>query len=128
MLDMLELSKGLVAYNVLYLATVWAFALGAIAVYWAFPHWYTFVLAFLVVSSRHQALLNVEHEAIHGKLLPGRRLEQLRWPLFLRGAGRLALRRIAGPSPEPPPSARNSQGSGPRSARGRQQAKSRRAL
>jgi fatty acid desaturase len=72
--DIIQLSRGLVAYNFAYLALVWAVAIGAIVLFWAHPAWYTFVLAFLVVSSRQQALLNVEHECIHGKLTRGRRL------------------------------------------------------
>src|SRR5687767_13198617 len=60
--EMIPVSSRLKAYNFAYLALVWGVALGAIATFWAFPGWYTFVLAFLVVSSRHQALLNVEHE------------------------------------------------------------------
>jgi fatty acid desaturase len=62
-----------VAYNFGYLALVWGTALGAITLFWLFPAWYTFALAFAVVSSRHQALLNVEHECIHGKFVAGRR-------------------------------------------------------
>ena len=63
---------GLVAYNLAYLALAWAVAAVAIAGFWLHPRWYTFVLAFLVVSSRQQALLNCEHEANHRKLLPSR--------------------------------------------------------
>ncbi len=70
--DMIPISRGLVAYNVGYLALAWAVALGAIALFWAFPAWYTFILAFIVVSSRHQALLNCEHECIHGKFVADR--------------------------------------------------------
>jgi fatty acid desaturase len=76
--DIARLSPGLVAHNIGYLALVWAVALGAIALFWAVPAWYTFALAFVVVSSRQQALLNVEHEAIHRKLLPN-----LRWNDFV---------------------------------------------
>ena len=70
-------TPGVVAYNVAYLAVTWAVALGAIAVFWAYPAWYTFLAAFVVVSSRQQALLNCEHEAAHRKLLPS-----LRWNNF----------------------------------------------
>jgi fatty acid desaturase len=75
--DIAVLSPRLVAYNLGYLALAWAVALGAIAVFWAHPAWYTFVLAFLVVSSRQQALLNCEHEAVHRKFLPSRRWNDL---------------------------------------------------
>lgn len=72
--DMVTLSPRLVAYNVVYLAVAWAVALGAIAVFWMRPEWYTFALAFVLVSSRQQALLNCEHEAVHRKFFPS-----LRW-------------------------------------------------
>jgi fatty acid desaturase len=71
--EMTTISTRLVAYNLGYLALAWTIALGAIAAFWAHPRWYTFALAFLVVSSRQQALLNLEHECHHGKLLPTRR-------------------------------------------------------
>lgn len=60
---------------------MWGLALGSLALFWAEPAWYTFLLAFLVVSSRQQALLNVEHECIHGKLVADRRWNTLvgRW-------------------------------------------------
>ena len=74
---MLPFTRGLVAYNLAYVALAWIVAVGAIAVFWAFPHWYTFALAFVVVSSRQQALLNCEHEAVHRKLLPSLRLNNL---------------------------------------------------
>ena len=72
--DMLEFTPGLVAYNAAYVALAWVIALGAIAVFWLEPAWYTCALAFLVVSSPQQALLNCEHEAVHCKLLPDLRL------------------------------------------------------
>ena len=75
--DILTLTPRLVAFNVAYLALAWAVALGGIAVFWLHPAWYTFALAFVVVSSRQQALLNCEHEAVHRKFLPSRRLNDL---------------------------------------------------
>ena len=75
--DMLALTPRLVAFNVAYLALAWAVAIGAIAVFWIHPAWYTFVFAFAVVSSRQQALLNCEHEAVHRKFLPNRRANDL---------------------------------------------------
>jgi fatty acid desaturase len=72
--EMTVLSPRLIAYNVGYLALAWAVATGALLAFWIHPAWYTFVLAFLLVSSRHQALLNCEHECIHRKFLPN-----LRW-------------------------------------------------
>ncbi|MEA2142313.1 MAG: hypothetical protein QOI64_743 [Solirubrobacteraceae bacterium] len=75
--ELIEVSPRLVAYNLAYVALAWAVAIAAIAVFWAHPAWYTFVLAFVVVSSRQQALLNCEHEAVHGKFLPTRRWNDL---------------------------------------------------
>ena len=71
--ELIPLSRRLVAYNLGYVALAWAVAIGAIALFWAHPAWYTLIVAFLVVSSRQQALLNTEHEAVHGKFLPSRR-------------------------------------------------------
>lgn len=71
--ELIELSRRLVAYNLGYLALAWAVLLGAITVFWLHPAWYTFLIAFVVVSSRQQALLNCEHEGVHGKFLPSRR-------------------------------------------------------
>lgn len=75
--DITALSRGLVAFNLGYLGLSWTVALGGIALFWAHPRWYTFVVAFLLVSSRQQALLNCEHEAVHRKFLPGRRVNEL---------------------------------------------------
>ena len=74
--ELTRISRGVVAFNLGYLALAWLVALGAIAVFWLHPAWYTFVLAFLVVSSRQQALLNCEHEAVHRKFLPNRKLNE----------------------------------------------------
>src|SRR5688572_6926505 len=75
--DLIPLSPRLVAYNAVYVVLAWAAAGAAIAVFWLHPAWYTFALAFVVVSSRQQALLNCEHEAVHGKFLPDRRWNDL---------------------------------------------------
>ena len=77
-LDMIPISTPLKAYNFAYLTLVWAVALGAVALAAMQPAWYTIVLALLVVSSRQQALLNVEHECIHGKFVAGRK-----WNTFI---------------------------------------------
>ncbi len=84
--DMTVLTPRLVAYNVSYLALVWVVAAGAIAAFVAYPRWYTFCLAFLVVSSRQQALLNIEHECVHGKFVPSRRLNDLLGTYMCAGA------------------------------------------
>jgi fatty acid desaturase len=109
--DIAALTPGLVAYNVGYLALAWGIAIGAIALFWAHPAWYTFALAFLVVSSRQQALLNCEHEAIHRKFLPSRRWNDIvgRYlsaapvgsPFGAAGARHLAHHRLVG-TPEDP--------------------------
>lgn len=75
--DLVGISTGLLAYNFAYLASAWILAIGAIALFWLEPAWYTFMLAFLVVSSRQQALLNVEHECAHGKFVGSRRGNEL---------------------------------------------------
>ena len=71
--ELSRISPGLVAYNIGYMLLAWVVAIGAIALFWLHPAWYTFALAFLVVSSRQQALLNCEHECVHNKFLPSRR-------------------------------------------------------
>jgi fatty acid desaturase len=71
--EMATLTPGVIAYNFGYLALVWAIAIGAMALVAIHPAWYTIVFALLVVSSRQQALLNCEHEAIHGKFVRSRR-------------------------------------------------------
>jgi fatty acid desaturase len=75
--ELTTLSPRLVAFNLGYLILVWAVALGAIALFWVHPAWYTFAIAFVIVSSRQQALLNCEHEAVHRKFLPSRRWNEL---------------------------------------------------
>lgn len=75
--EMAEVTPGLAAYNVAYLAVALALAFGSIALFARFPHWYTFILAFLVVSARQQALLNCEHECIHGKWMHSERMNRV---------------------------------------------------
>jgi fatty acid desaturase len=76
--DLAGVTTRLAFYNVGYLALTWVIAIGAIAVFWTYRTWWTFTLAYLVVSSRQQALLNCEHEAQHRKFLPN-----LRWNNFV---------------------------------------------
>jgi fatty acid desaturase len=71
------LSRALVAANVAYLAGVWAVIIGAFALVTARPSPLTIVVAIVVVSSRQQALLNVQHECIHALFLRGRRGNEL---------------------------------------------------
>ena len=75
--ELVGVTPGLLAYNLGYLALSWALIIGAIALFWAYPAWYTFALAFVVVSSRQQALLNVEHECQHRKFVSSRRWNDL---------------------------------------------------
>jgi fatty acid desaturase len=75
--ELSQISSRLVAYNLGYMVLAWAVAIGAIGVFWWHPAWYTFVLAYFVVSSRQQALLNCEHECVHNKFLPTRRWNEL---------------------------------------------------
>ncbi len=75
--DLIALTPGLVAFNFLYMLSAWLIALGAIAVAFTSPVWYILVLAFLVVSSRQQALLNCEHECVHRKFVRGKRANEL---------------------------------------------------
>ena len=71
--DLARLSRLDVALNFLYLAVTWALILGSLWLFAVERSWPTFALAFLVVSSRHQALLNIEHDCIHNHFVPGRR-------------------------------------------------------
>ncbi len=83
-------TPSLIAYSVAYLALSWVVAVGAIALAWVHPAIYTIALAVLLVSSRQQALLNLEHEAIHRKFLP--------WPRANAFVGRFLC---AGPGGSP---------------------------
>jgi fatty acid desaturase len=74
---LLTVSGRLLLFNLGYLALAWAVAIGSIALFWAIPNVLTFAFAFIVVSSRQQALLNCEHECVHGKFVRGRRANDL---------------------------------------------------
>jgi fatty acid desaturase len=65
------------AVNVVYLAANWVLIVGAFVVAAHWPRWWTFVLAFLVISSRQQALLNIEHDCIHSSFTRDKRRDQL---------------------------------------------------
>ena len=73
MRDLARLARLDVALNFLYLGTCWALILLSVWLFAVERSWLTFALAFLVVSSRQQALLNVEHDCIHNHFVPGRR-------------------------------------------------------
>ena len=83
--DLIAPSRGLIAFNLAYYLAAWALALGSIALFFAHPAWYTLALAFLVISSRQQALLNCEHECAHRKFLSGRRANDV-FGTWLAGA------------------------------------------
>jgi fatty acid desaturase len=59
--------------NFVYLASIWAVIGGAIAVVAVWTHWWTIAVAFIVISSRQQALLNVEHDCIHASFTRDKR-------------------------------------------------------
>ncbi len=73
--------RGVAAYNVLYLGSIWIVIAAALSLAALKPSVWTIVAAVLLISSRQQALLNVEHEAVHRKLFSGRRLNDAvgRW-------------------------------------------------
>lgn len=52
--------------NVTYLAATWLIIAAAFTAAGTWSRWWVVVLAFLVNSTRQQALLNIEHECIHG--------------------------------------------------------------
>jgi fatty acid desaturase len=51
--------------NGVYLGAIWIVVVAAATVAASWTHWWTIALAFVVISSRQQALLNVEHDCIH---------------------------------------------------------------
>jgi fatty acid desaturase len=63
--------------NALYLASIWLVVAAAFVAAARWPHWWTIALAFVVVSSRQQALLNVEHECIHASFTRDKRRDAL---------------------------------------------------
>src|SRR5204862_2268756 len=70
-----------------------------------------FTVAFLLISSRQQGLLNVEHDCVHGNFVPGRRWNELvavafaasacGSPFFARRARHLAHHRLLGTDRDP---------------------------
>jgi fatty acid desaturase len=63
--------------NTAYLASIWVIVAAAVAVAAAWTHWWTIAIAFVVISSRQQALLNVEHDCIHASFTRDRRRDAL---------------------------------------------------
>jgi fatty acid desaturase len=64
-------------YNLAFLTLTWSVVFAGLTVFWLWPTWYTFGLAFVLTSSRQQALLNIEHECIHGTFVKGRHANRL---------------------------------------------------
>lgn len=62
------------AWNLGYIALSWAAVAGSVALFWKRRTPATALVAMAVISSRQQALLNVEHDAIHRSLTRNRKL------------------------------------------------------
>ena len=73
MRDLARLSRLDVSLNLLYLSSCWALIVLAVWLTAERRTWWAFLLAFVVVSSRQQALLNVYHDCVHNHFVPGRR-------------------------------------------------------
>src|SRR5438874_224223 len=73
MRDLAGLSRVDLVLNLVYLATCWVLVLLAVGLFTYERSWLTFAVAFLVVSSRQLALLNVDHDCVHNNFVPGRR-------------------------------------------------------
>lgn len=63
--------------NYAYLAFTWVVIAGAFTVAGLYPRWWVLVLAFLVISTRQQSLLNIEHDCIHASFTRDKRLDQI---------------------------------------------------
>ncbi|HVY11014.1 MAG TPA: fatty acid desaturase family protein [Mycobacteriales bacterium] len=63
--------------NWAYLAVTWLVIAGAFTAAGLYRHWWVLVLAFLVISSRQQSLLNIEHDCIHASFTRDKRRDQL---------------------------------------------------
>jgi fatty acid desaturase len=63
--------------NATYLVSIWVIIAAAIAVAATWTDWWTIAIAFVVISSRQQALLNVEHDCIHASFTRDRRRDTL---------------------------------------------------
>lgn len=66
-----RLSPRTLALNLGHLGAAWGLVIGAMGLVRWHLTWWTVAAAFVVVSARQQALLNVEHECIHGQFVPG---------------------------------------------------------
>jgi fatty acid desaturase len=65
------------AWNLGYITLSWAAVAGSVALFWKRRTPVTAIAAMAVISSRQQALLNVEHDAIHRTLARNRRLNDV---------------------------------------------------
>jgi fatty acid desaturase len=59
--------------NAAYLAAAWIIIAGSIAAVGVWTHWWMVAIGFVVISSRQQALLNVEHDCIHASFTRDKR-------------------------------------------------------
>jgi fatty acid desaturase len=71
--DLGHLSRRQQLVNIGYLAGAWLLALTAIDVFWTWRSPVTLALAFVIVAARQQALLNIEHDCVHGNFLENNR-------------------------------------------------------
>jgi fatty acid desaturase len=71
--DLAGLSRVDLARNLAYLLSVWAVIAAAAWVAVQNPRWWVIALALVVISSRQQALLNIEHDCVHSTFVPGRK-------------------------------------------------------
>ncbi|HVW81333.1 MAG TPA: fatty acid desaturase [Mycobacteriales bacterium] len=63
--------------NWAYLAVTWLVIAGALTAAGLYTRWWVVVLAFLVISTRQQSLLNIEHDCIHASFTRDKRRDQL---------------------------------------------------
>ncbi len=63
--------------NFAYLGSTWALIVAAFAVAAEWPRWWVMALAFVVMSSRQQVLLNIEHDCIHASFTRDKRRDRL---------------------------------------------------
>ncbi|HWC34478.1 MAG TPA: fatty acid desaturase family protein [Mycobacteriales bacterium] len=63
--------------NYAYLGVTWVIIAGAFTVAGLWPRWWVVALAFLVISTRQQSLLNIEHDCIHASFTRDKRRDQI---------------------------------------------------
>jgi len=75
--DLGRLTRAQEVTNLAFLLSAFGLSAGAVAAFWSTRNPLVFVVAFVVVSSRQQALLNIEHDCSHGSFLSNRRWNHL---------------------------------------------------